>query len=752
MPTLRDSARTHARRLATRHIVAQVLGLRAARVWEACLADATRTRPHLVEVLERRLPGMLARWPSTRHDEAAMLVREVLASRPEALDAALEELPELARDMDAPALGRFVRHALGQRDAAACLARATVAAAASARAASGVVFLDALRPMLERYAAAHAGTPVTVEIGAPGLPHPGRITLPARIDLGPERHAEARRHYLGMTLHAAAHLEFGSRSLALDALSNPHGDAWPDARDDEDALDRFLRAFPMPTLARDLYRAVEGARILRAVRQHYPAAAERTAEAWAWVHAQQAPSPITRRLAGLLQGAGAEAAPATPRPPRGDVAADLAVEAFVATWGPSFREASRGTAEDSARWTVAAYADARASLPVAADGPVATPTRTATAPSRPRPARPDPPTAPVPLPPDPRPSTRHPDEAVDGEDGRGALVARAREASAPAARARDPDGDPLREIPTTGSAVVTMHPEWDWELGDHRPAWVRVVERRVAPGPSAFVEEVRHREAARIHRLRGAFLALRPDARARRRSEPDGDDLDVDRAVEEILGRRAGAPLPSRAYTRDVRRTRDVAIGFLLDVSSSTNESPDGSGTRVIDVQRTALVVAGDALSAAGDTFAAWAYSGSGRSRVDVFVAKDFRDPWDEKAARRVGNLRPSMENRDGAAIRHATRLLSAHPARHRLLVVLSDGRPLDCACPAYRDRYAIEDTRAALREARAHGVHPFCVTVDSQARGYLADMAGAVSYTVIERAEQLPERLVAVVRRLTAR
>jgi nitric oxide reductase NorD protein len=84
--------------------------------------------------------------------------------------------------------------------------------------------------------------------------------------------------------------------------------------------------------------------------------------------------------------------------------------------------------------------------------------------------------------------------------------------------------------------------------------------------------------------------------------------------------------------------------------------------------------------------------------------------------------------------------------------VVLSDGRPLDCACPAYRDRYAIEDTRAALREARAHGVHPFCVTVDSQARGYLADMAGAVSYTVIERAEQLPERLVAVVRRLTAR
>ncbi|MEN9786739.1 MAG: hypothetical protein RLZZ299_2003 [Pseudomonadota bacterium] len=744
-------ARAHARRLATRRILARVLGSTAAGAWDDALAYATTSRPNLAERVERGLPGMLARFPPARHVEAGALLREVLASRPDLLDVALEELPELALGMDPPALGRFVRHALRQRDAGACLARATSRAVASAHAATGTVPLEALRPMLARYIAAHAGVPVRLEEGAPGLPRPTHVALPAHIELGPGREEEARAHYLGLALLAAAHLEFGSRTLRLDTLGPPDGGAWPDAHDGEDTLDVFLRAFPMPSLARDLYEAVEGARVLRAVRQRYPAAAERTAAARAWALARRAPSPLTPRLDALVRGAGGHP-PATPPASGSD---DVAVQAWVARWGPGFHAARDGTAEDSARWTARVYAEAQASLPRAPHRATPAPPPTATPrpgrPAAPRDLRhPAPPAAPH-VPHAPR-STAGDADAIDAEDGRGAFVERHRDPAATRTATRAPGSEPLRELPTVGEAVVTMLPEWDCELGDHRPDWVRVVERRVAPGPRAFADDVRHREAARIDRLRRAFEALRPDARARRRHEPDGDDLDVDRAVEEALGRRAGAPLPSRAHVRTVRLTRDVAIGFLLDVSSSTNESPDGSGARVIDVQRTALIVAGDALAASGDPFAAWAYSGAGRGRVDVYVAKDFHDPWDDLAARRVGALRPSMENRDGAAIRHAARRMAAAPARHRLLVVLSDGRPLDCACPVYRDRYAVEDTRAALREARAMGVHPFCVTVDAQARSYLADMAGTVSYTVIERADQLPERLVDVVRRLTAR
>ena len=67
-----------------------------------------------------------------------------------------------------------------------------------------------------------------------------------------------------------------------------------------------------------------------------------------------------------------------------------------------------------------------------------------------------------------------------------------------------------------------------------------------------------------------------------------------------------------------------------------------------------------------------------------------------------------------------------------------------------YHDQYAQEDTRAALREARMAGVHPFCITVDPRGEAYLESLFGEVGYIVIERAEALPERLPRIYWRLT--
>ena len=44
-----------------------------------------------------------------------------------------------------------------------------------------------------------------------------------------------------------------------------------------------------------------------------------------------------------------------------------------------------------------------------------------------------------------------------------------------------------------------------------------------------------------------------------------------------------------------------------------------------------------------------------------------------------------------------------------------------------------------------------FCVTVDPTGPSYLPRMYGDVAYTVIDRVDQLPERLVRLVRRLTS-
>ena len=226
------------------------------------------------------------------------------------------------------------------------------------------------------------------------------------------------------------------------------------------------------------------------------------------------------------------------------------------------------------------------------------------------------------------------------------------------------------------------------------------------------------------------------------------DDLDL--AIAARQERRSGGSPSDRIYTRRLRSERDVAVAFLLDMSSSTNEVANGEGKRILDVEKEALVLINEAVDAIGDAAAIYGFSGYGRDSVAFYVAKDFTDRWDDKVAERIGRISWKMENRDGAAIRHATKKLSEWPARVKLLVLLSDGKPLDCGCDHYSDFYAQEDTRVALTEARSVGIHPFCITVDPHGQDYLARMYGEHGYTVIDRVEALPDRLPRIYRRLT--
>ncbi len=292
--------------------------------------------------------------------------------------------------------------------------------------------------------------------------------------------------------------------------------------------------------------------------------------------------------------------------------------------------------------------------------------------------------------------------------------------------------------------------EWDATIGDYRPSWVLVRELPLSQGSGDFVERVMAGYRPQIQSLRRQFEALRPSELELVRGLEHGDTLDLDRVVEAITVRRAGGSPSDRLYLRHERSRRDVAVAFLLDMSSSTNEVVSGGGKRIIEVEKEALVLIAEAVDAIGDRFAVWGFSGYGRDQVAFYVAKSFRQPYDQAARERIGGMSWKMENRDGAAIRHATRLLLEEPARIRLLVLLSDGKPLDCGCDQYSDAYAQEDTRKALMEAREVGLHPFCITVDPHSRDYLRQMYGTGSYTIIDRVEALPLRIPKIYRRLT--
>ena len=160
------------------------------------------------------------------------------------------------------------------------------------------------------------------------------------------------------------------------------------------------------------------------------------------------------------------------------------------------------------------------------------------------------------------------------------------------------------------------------------------------------------------------------------------------------------------------------------------------------------MILLSEALAAIGDQYALFGYSGQGRGNVDIVVLKDFAESSVGRAALRIGAMKPLQQNRDGAAIRHAVNRLLQQAARTRLLVLISDGKPLD---DGYSDEYSLEDTKMALREARLKGIHPFCITVDQSANEYLHRMYGDIGFLVIDDVSQLPIRLPRIYRRLTA-
>jgi hypothetical protein len=298
--------------------------------------------------------------------------------------------------------------------------------------------------------------------------------------------------------------------------------------------------------------------------------------------------------------------------------------------------------------------------------------------------------------------------------------------------------------------------EWDRELGDYRTRWCRIIERASSRGSRSFVDLVRSRYAGIISSIRYQFQLLRPENLRRIRGEIDGEDYDLQAVIDYALDKRSSGLIDDRLYTRKLRRERDVAVSFLLDMSSSTartiGRNPGNpyapSGQRIIDIEKEGLVLMSEALEAVGDAYSMQGFTSEGRRNVKFYVIKDFEESYSAEIERRIGGVTYQNNTRLGAAIRHATTRLGEQEARTKLLIVLSDGRPYD---HDYGDsRYAREDTRMALRQARIEGITPFCITIDRESEDQLRDMYGEVGYTIIDDVLSLPERLPGIYTRLT--
>ena len=304
--------------------------------------------------------------------------------------------------------------------------------------------------------------------------------------------------------------------------------------------------------------------------------------------------------------------------------------------------------------------------------------------------------------------------------------------------------------------VAFNYDEWDRELTDHRVGWCRVIEKKVKRGNRAFVDGTRERYKGVVSSIRHQFQMMKPENLTKIANELDGEDYDLNAVVDYFIDRRADGRQSERIYTKRLRRRRDVAVSFLLDQSSSTARTIGRHplqpythpGRRIIEIEKEGLVLMSEALEAVGDVYTINGFTSEGRRNVKFYVMKDFNEQYSDEVMRRIGGITYQNNTRLGAAIRHATAKLEKQEARTRLLIVLSDGRPYD---HDYGDaRYAREDTREALIDAKTRGITPFCITIDRESEAELRDLYGDIGYTIIDDVLSLPERLPGIYRRLT--
>jgi len=249
------------------------------------------------------------------------------------------------------------------------------------------------------------------------------------------------------------------------------------------------------------------------------------------------------------------------------------------------------------------------------------------------------------------------------------------------------------------------------------------------------------------HKIRRQFEALRPQRHWVSRQN-EGTELDLENYITFLTDRKHGHVNSDTPVYRDIRNlSRDLSCLLLADLSLSTDAHINNSA-RVIDVVRDSLYLFSEALTATGDRFALHGFSSRNRNHVRFYNIKAFDDNYDSNIRGHIDAIKPGYYTRMGAAIRHATELLSKESSSQKLLLILTDGKPNDL--DKYEGRYGIEDTRMAVLEAEKAGLRPFCVTIDEKAEDYLPYLFGSRSYVLIRNAEELPRKLPLLYLRLT--
>ena len=166
---------------------------------------------------------------------------------------------------------------------------------------------------------------------------------------------------------------------------------------------------------------------------------------------------------------------------------------------------------------------------------------------------------------------------------------------------------------------------------------------------------------------------------------------------------KVGRSRDKKLFERELRKdSSDFAVYVLIDASGSQKRRQSQVALQGYIISEALSIVEIPHQVMGSCTF--WDYTVMQRYR-------DYDDP--REANQRIFEFYASSNNRDGLAVRAAADSLMNRPEEHKVLIVLSDGRPNDIIVNRpgsrnpmpYSGDYAVRDTAAEVRKVRAMGI-----------------------------------------------
>ena len=278
----------------------------------------------------------------------------------------------------------------------------------------------------------------------------------------------------------------------------------------------------------------------------------------------------------------------------------------------------------------------------------------------------------------------------------------------------------------------------DWcTVIDKLPSWR--TGQGGAPGPAASgggetLRLVRARRLSRAHRLRRQW---------------EGEDLDLNAAIELMVAQRARMAIDPRLFIRSANEARSCSVLVLLDLSESTNDPLDTEGACLLDLEKQAALLLARSIAGGADRIAIHGFCSNTRSEVSNYRLLEFGAPLDGMAEAMIASAPARHSTRMGAALRHAMSAFAHEPSQHRIVLLVTDGAPSDV--DVHDPRHLVEDARMAVHEARGAGIQVHCLAVDAMADAYLRRIFGWGHFDIVDDARALPSRLCRLYARLSA-